>query len=89
MNLDRLVTAARTACRTAGAAIWAGFAELLQSAALLAGWLLITKGVADLTTPKVWSVSIGLLLLSLCGWSWLRTFFTRGLYTLTRKPTHG
>jgi uncharacterized membrane protein len=59
--------------------------EILTATAFIAGWLLITKGVADLTRREAWFISIGLLLLSLCGWSLIRTIVTRGLYLLSVK----
>jgi hypothetical protein len=64
--------------------VWDLRAELLQALALLAGWLLVTFGLVELTTPKVWPLSIGLLLLSLCGWKWLASLFGHGLYTLVQ-----
>lgn len=60
-------------------------AELAATAALLGGWASLTAGVAALTTPHVWPISIGLLLLSLCGWKFLATLVTHGLYVLTRE----
>jgi hypothetical protein len=60
-------------------------AELLTAAALLAGWALITLGLAQLTTSKVWPLSAGILLLSLCGWRFLGVLFRDGLYRLTRE----
>lgn len=60
-------------------------AELLLSFALLAGWMLVTFGIAELTTARVWPISTGLLLLSLCGWKMLIGLAVDGLYALTRK----
>lgn len=74
----------RARVRLLAAAAWAVRAELLTSAALLAGWALLTWGVALLTSPKVWPLSAGLLLLSLCGWRFLGAIAWAGLYTLTR-----
>lgn len=70
-------------------AIRRGFPELATATAFIAGWLLITKGIADLTRPAVWSISIGLLLMSLCGWSLVRTIVVRGLYLLNVKHKKG
>lgn len=41
--------------------------EIATYAAALAGWLLITAGIAALTTRVVWLLSSGLLLLALFG----------------------
>lgn len=59
-------------------------AELLQALALLAGWLMVTIGVVDLTAPIAWSFSVGVLLLSIVGWKFVGVLFWRGLYALTR-----
>lgn len=62
-----------------------GLAEAGTGAALVAGWALVTLGVARYLDPAVvWPVSIGLLLLSLCGWGFLLELFTEGLYVLSR-----
>lgn len=60
-------------------------AELLTAAALLAGWLLITAGIASLTSPRAWTFSIGALCISLGGWRMLWQIATSGLYALTRR----
>lgn len=77
----RVLDAVMAALRALGS----GLPEILTASAFVAGWLLITKGIADLTRPQVWPISIGLLLLSLCGWSLIRTIFVRGLYLLNVK----
>jgi hypothetical protein len=59
--------------------------EIATATAFITGWLLITKGVADLTRPAVWPISIGLLFMSLCGWRLIRTVFTAGLYALSQR----
>lgn len=64
-------------------------AELLAAAALVAGWSLITAGVAALTSPLAWLFSAGTFLISLFGWELLYTVGRRGLYALTRKPADG
>ena len=69
--------------------VWRVRAEILLSLALLGGWGMVTWGVAELTTPKVWPISIGLLLLSVCGWRLLWTVFSHGLYSLTREESRG
>lgn len=64
---------------------WAARAEFLVASAALGGWASITLAIARIGAPDiVWPLSIGLALLSICGWSWLRTLVTLGLYTLTR-----
>jgi hypothetical protein len=63
--------------------------ETLVSIAALAGWILVTAGIASLLPARgahaLWLSSIGLLLVSLCGWKFLRRIVTDGLYILTRK----
>lgn len=66
-------------------AAWKLRAELAVCAAVMAGWCLVTHGIASLTTPKVWPISIGLFLLLACGWRFLWQIATHGLYTLTRR----
>jgi protein-S-isoprenylcysteine O-methyltransferase Ste14 len=58
--------------------------EILTTAALLGGWLLLTLGVVALTSPVAWLFSGGLLLLSLGGWKLAWALVTNGLYALTR-----
>ena len=69
--------------------MWRARAEILLSLALLCGWALLTWGIVLLTTPKVWPISGGLLLLSVCGWRLLWTVFSHGLYSLTREERRG
>ena len=69
--------------------VWRIRAELSLSIALLAGWFLLTWGIVLLTTPKVWPLSAGVLLLSLCGWRLLWTVCSQGLYSLTREEQRG
>jgi len=76
--------AARLTAITRAAVLWKLRAELLVSIALLAGWALLTWGVAELTTRYAWHISAGLLLLSLCGWRFLKTLVMRGLYVLSQ-----
>ncbi len=59
-------------------------AELLTGATLVVGWLLVTAGVAALTSPRAWLFSLGLLCISLGGWRMLWQIASAGLYTLTR-----
>lgn len=61
-------------------------AELLTGAAFVGGWLLVTWGVAELTTRRIWPISLGVLLLSAGGWALLWEVIREGLYTLTRPP---
>lgn len=58
----------------------------LHCVAIVAGWALVTYGLASLTVPEVWPLSGGLALLSLAGWGHLRQIVSLGLYTLSRKP---
>ena len=53
---------------------------------VLGGWSLLTLGIAELAVSEVWPISGGLLLLSLCGWGFLRDVAKEGLYTLSRRP---
>lgn len=63
--------------------------EIAVAVTALAGWLLTTAGMASPLAPKsaraLWLASIGILLLSLCGWKFLFTIVTNGLYVLTRN----
>lgn len=61
-----------------------GKAEILLSVALLLGWFLLTYGIALLTSPVVWPLSIGVLLLSTAGWRMLWAILSYGFYGLTR-----
>ena len=65
--------------------IWRTRDELLLTLAILGGWALLTWGVVLFTTPKVWPLSGGLLLLSCAGWRMLWTVASYGLYGLTRE----
>ena len=67
-------------------AVWRVRAEILAALAMLGGWALLTYGIAILTTPKVWPLSGGLLLLAAGGWRMLWTSASYGLYGLTREP---
>ena len=44
----------------------------------------LTWAVALFTSPRVWLISAGLLLISLGGWELLFLVMRKGLYTLTR-----
>lgn len=57
---------------------------ILVCVALLAGWGLLTWGIAELTTKWAWPISGGLLLLGLVGFDFLKHIFTIGLYTLSQ-----
>jgi hypothetical protein len=72
------------ALRAFGAA-WRIRAEVMLSLALMLGWASLTMGVARLTSPIAWFFSIGVLLLSLCGWGMLAQLCWKGLYVLSRK----
>ncbi len=64
-------------------------AEIAISLAALSGWALLTASLASLLphagSHALWLASTGLLLVSLCGWKFLRKMATDGLYALTRK----
>lgn len=61
---------------------WAG--ELLTAFSLIGGWLLVTYAFAAIIRPRViWPFSIGMLLLSMCGWGLIRSIVTRGLLVLS------
>ncbi|HEX6940900.1 MAG TPA: hypothetical protein VF158_15895 [Longimicrobiales bacterium] len=90
---ERIRLAVRAARRTVAAAArraWHGAvrlrAELLTSAAFVAGWAFLTWGVAELLVWQVWPLSAGLFFLGLGGWRLLATLVWRGLYDLTRGP---
>jgi len=59
-------------------------AELATAAAFLLGWALVTWAIVLFTTPVVWLISLGVLLISLGGWELLYLIVRKGLYTLTR-----
>ena len=61
--------------------------EGLQGIGILAGWALVTFGLASITVWQVWPISLGILFLSLVGWGHLRVLFGQGLYSLSRRPT--
>lgn len=65
------------------------WAEIATGAAFVAGWLLVTWGVASLTAWEAWPISIGLLLISSGGWKLLRRFATDGLYDLMGERKDG
>lgn len=68
------------------AAVIGARAEIAVGVALLAGWALVTHGVAELLPRgQVWSLSTGFLLLSLVGWRFLWTVVSAGLYTLSMR----
>jgi hypothetical protein len=71
------------------ASLWNARAEILLTLAMLSGWSLLTYGIVQLTTPKVWPLSGGLLLLACCGWRMLWTIASYGLYGLTREQKRG
>lgn len=72
-------------CRRIGAWLAAWHAELAVSVAAVLGWTCVARTVALLTTPKVYSLFAGIFLLSCCGWRFLWTVMTKGLYALTRE----
>lgn len=71
------------------------WAEILTAIAFVAGWLLLTAGLASIADAlpwrvalpiarAVWRVSLGALAISLGGWKMLRQFIADGLYALTK-----
>jgi hypothetical protein len=63
-----------------------GFPEFLFVLGLLLGWGWISLGFAMLWGRVVWPFSLGLLLLSACGWKMLFTMARDGLYALSKEP---
>ena len=64
----------------------------MTGAAFLAGWLLVTWGLASIPTrAAVWRLSFGILSICLGGPRVLWAVLTNGLYALTRPvpPTRG
>lgn len=67
-------------------AVWSLRAELAVAGCVVGGWASVTLAVARIGAASiVWPLSIGLALLSLCGWTPLRHLVTVGLYALTQK----
>lgn len=60
-------------------------AEAIATAALVAGWTLITWGAASLLVWQVWPISGGVFLLGCFGWRLLLRVFGDGLYALYRE----
>lgn len=60
-------------------------AKALHVLAIVGGWACLTQGIASLTVPEVWWVSLGLFGLSAAGWSHLRVLATVGIYALRLK----
>lgn len=59
--------------------------KALHVSAILGGWAALTYGVASLTVPEAWPISLGLLLFSAAGWSHLRVLATMGIYALSQR----
>lgn len=75
----------RRAVAVAAGRLWGGRAEALLAGAILLGWAALTAGLARIgAAPIVWRLSLGLLLLSACGWRFLVVLARDGLYALTR-----
>jgi hypothetical protein len=66
--------------------VWKVRAELGAAVLLLAGWTLITAGVAQFIHRSPWLLSAGLFALTMFGWRFLYTIGRDGLYSLTRPP---
>ena len=80
----------REALTRAVSPLKAAQAEVLTALCFVAGWLLVTLGLAHLARPDVvWPLSLGLLGFSLGGWKLLYTLVSDGLYALTRKVSNG
>ena len=71
--------------RAAVLAALASWRPVLHVCAILGGWAALTAGIAGLTVPAAWWISLGLLLLSAAGWGHLRVLASVGLYALRRK----
>lgn len=71
--------------RRAVRAAWSARLVALHTVAIVAGWALLTWGIARLLVPEVWLISAGLFCLSIAGWEHLRVLATVGLYTLGRS----
>jgi len=59
--------------------------KVLHVCAIVGGWAALTAGIAALTTPAVWWLSVGLFLLSVAGWGHLRVLASVGVYALLRQ----
>jgi hypothetical protein len=73
------------------APVWAVRAEIGAALLLIAGWTLLTAGIAQLLHRSPWLFSAGLFAMTLFGWKYLYTIGRDGLYALTRpmKPPRG
>lgn len=60
-------------------------AEILTAVVAVAGWLLVTWGLAELLTVWVWPISLGALLLGLTGWRFVWRLLVDGFYVLTKR----
>ncbi len=81
----RPIVAAVDAVDHALAAVLGAWAEILDGLGIIAGWALLTWGLASLLVWEVWLLSGGVFVLSIVGWKHLRTIFTEGLYPLMRR----
>jgi hypothetical protein len=73
------------------APVWKVRAEIGAASLLLAGWTLLTAGIAQLIHRSPWLLSAGLFAMTLFGWRFLFTIGRAGLYALTHpeKPPRG
>jgi hypothetical protein len=87
----RLQRRVSVALRSARAAVGVHAAEGLLSGAFLAGWALLTHAVAQLVPARIptWEISVGVLLLSLCGWKFLGLLCWIGLYKASASKGDG
>jgi hypothetical protein len=65
---------------------WKVRAEIGAALLLVAGWSLLTLGVAQLVHRSPWCLSAGLFAMTMFGWRFLYTIGRDGLYALTRPP---
>lgn len=73
-----------------GARVASQWRELAVGIAFVAGWVFITRGVAELVPDgPVWSFSIGLFLWALGGLGTLKDIALEGLYVLWRAGGGG
>jgi hypothetical protein len=77
--------------RLAAAARWcaAGTPKALHVLAIVGGWAALTHGIASMTVPEVWWISLGLFGFSAAGWGHLRVLASAGVYALRRKAIGG
>lgn len=65
------------------------WAEATTALGWLIGWVLVTTGIAELTTRWVYPLSAGLLVLGLVGYRLIAHILLDGLYTLITEGDDG